>query len=195
MTRRMQGEGPPPAVPADSTLIEFPIVESSRRREGPRPELGWMIFEVNEDYLRQKTMPRLVKDYLQLDHEAGNDASVSWASVSWANSPRPVVFSTRPNEPSVAAGADLTADMFSLDGGGFGARRQRPPGGLGDSVPHLVAHPRWSIAFRHRGGSLDAVVSRTRIRNLLASLLLIALLGGAAWEPRLSFPQTLEPGE
>ena len=44
-----------------------------------------------------------------------------------------------------------------------------------------MAHPRWSIAFRHRGGSLDAVVSRTRIRNLLASLLLIALLGGAAW--------------
>ncbi len=177
MTRRVQGEGPPPAVPPDSTLIEFPIVENSRRREGPRPELGWMIFEVNEDYLRHKTMPRLVKEYLQLDHEAGYDTSVSWASVSWANSPRPVVFSTRPNDPSVAAGADLTAGMFSLDGGGFGARRPRPPVGLGNSA----SHPRWSIAFRHRDGSLDTVVSRTRTRNLLASVLLIALLGGAAW--------------
>jgi len=40
---------------------------------------------------------------------------------------------------------------------------------------------RWMIAVRHRAGSLDVAVARVRTRNLIASLVLVALLGGTAW--------------
>ena len=67
---RVQGTGRPPSIPLDSTLLEFPVFEDSDRREGSMQEAEWMIFEVNEDYLRSQTLPHLVAEYLN----AGGDA-------------------------------------------------------------------------------------------------------------------------
>jgi signal transduction histidine kinase len=169
MTSRMQGTGPPPSVPLDSTLIEFPVFDNSRRRDDPRPELEWMIFEVSEDHLRNKTLPHLVKEYLSSGDEAVYDVSVSWADPR-----RSVIFSTRTDKSGVAPGADLTTGIFLSDIPGLADRHQRRSGREG-------ARPRWTLAVRHREGSLDAAVSRTRTRNLATSLVLIGLLGGAAW--------------
>lgn len=74
-------------------------------------------------------------------------------SVTRRGKPEAVLFSTRPDGASVLAGAD---------------RRAALPRG-------------WMLAARHRSGSLEAAVSRTRTRNLLTALLFTALLAGTAW--------------
>ncbi len=127
-----------------------------------------MIFEPSQDYMRSKWLPNLVAEYLNAGGDATYDASVSWATARGG-----VIFSTRADKSSVAPGADATAGIFSFPGGGLPGRRH---GRRGDE-----AQTRWMIAVRHRAGSLDAAVSSARTRNLATSLVLIGLLGGAAW--------------
>ena len=128
-----------------------------------------MILDLNEDYLRGKLLPRLVTEYLNPGGDAVYDVSVSWAAPNG-----PVIFSTRSDRSSVAAGADAAAGVFSIDTGGSPGRGR---GRFGDE-----AHSsRWTIAVRHRAGSLDIAVARARTRNLFASLVLVGLLGGTAW--------------
>src|SRR5207253_1565784 len=94
-------------------------------------------------------------------------------SVAWVDAQRQLVVSTRADRSSVERGADVTKGIFSRDLGlAAGGRRRRP---RDEASP-----PRWTIAVRHREGSLEAVVSRSRTRNLFISLVLIGMLGGAA---------------
>ena len=169
MTARMQGPGPPPLAPRDSTLIEVPVFNNSEGRRGGREALEWMIFEVSEPYLRAETLPRLVKEYLN----PGNDSNYE-ASVNWADPRRPLVFSSRYDNSSVVPGADFTKDIFSIHLSDSSGRNRRQ---FREEEPEA----RWTLSVRHSKGSLDAAVSRTRTRNLVTSLILIGLLGGAAW--------------
>ena len=166
MTARMKGVGRPPNTSLDSATIELPVFADPGDRGS---ELEWMILDLDEDYLRSKLLPRLVTEYLNPSGDAVYDVSVSW------NGPHgPVMFSTRSDRSSVAAGADATAGMFSVD---MGASPGRGRGRFRDE-----AHSsRWTVAVRHRAGSLDIAVARARTRNLVASLALVGLLGGAAW--------------
>ncbi len=167
MTARSNGVRSPPAVPAHSTLIEMPVFESLRHRGDPGPELEWMIFDISEEYIGGKTLPRFVTEYLNRGSESVYDASVSWAA-----SPGGVVFSTRPDTSSVAARADATIGIFPT--------KFLPPTGRRGQSRDGESTPRWILSARHHAGSLDAVVNRVRTRNLLISLVLIALLGGTA---------------
>jgi signal transduction histidine kinase len=165
MTARMNGAGRPPNVPPGLNIIEIPIFDP----RAPGSELEWMIFELNDDYLRSKLMPRLVAEYLNPGRDPVYDASVSWASPGGG-----VIFSTRSDGASVASEADATAGILSAEMDVLPARGR----GRGRDDRRL---PRWMIAVRHREGSLDAAVSRARNRNLIASLVLVGLLGGTAW--------------
>jgi signal transduction histidine kinase len=166
MTAHINGSGRPPNAPPDSNLIETPVFGDSV--PSGFPELEWMIFELNPDHVRTKLLPDLVAEYLNPGSEAVYDVSVSLA-----DAPGQVIFSTRGDGSSVASGADSTAGMFSADVGapprGAGRFRSGPP------------PSRWIIAARHRDGSLDAAVASARRRNLAASLILVGLLGGTAW--------------
>ena len=125
-----------------------------------------MVVEMNENYIRNKVLPRLVSEYL---NPLEQDYDVS---VSPANAEEDVIFSTRKDAKAVAANADATAGLLSVDiGGGRGRGRGRDQG----------RGTRWVIAVRHRAGSLEAAVTAARGKNLIASLLLVGLLGGAAW--------------
>ncbi|MDQ6760466.1 MAG: HAMP domain-containing histidine kinase, partial [Acidobacteriota bacterium] len=167
MTGRMRGAGPP-SVPPNSTLIEFPVFDNSGARDNPRPEVEWMIFEVSQEHLENKTLPRLIKQYL------GGAESAYDVSVSWADASRSIIFSTRADKSSVAVGADLATGIFSTDNAGLADRFQRRTGRAG-------ARARWTLAVRHREGSLDAAVARARTRNSLTSFVLVGVLGAAAW--------------
>ena len=82
-----------------------------------------------------------------------------------------VIFSTRSDQASVAAGADATAGIFSAE---MGSSPGRGRGRFRDEA----RSSRWTIAVRHRAGSLDIAVAHARTRNLVASLVLV---GAARW--------------
>ena len=163
MKRHLTGFAPPPDANPDSNLILMPVFAGESR-----PELGWMIFEINEDYVRGTLVPRVVAEYLrpiQPDYDV---------SVNRARREGPAIFSTRSDGASVASGADVTAGLLSLELAGANGRG---PGRPGDDAGRY----RWTIAVRHSAGSLEAAVATARRRNLLVSWILIALLGGMAW--------------
>jgi signal transduction histidine kinase len=162
MAARVKDSGRAPNTRPDSNLIQAPVFAAAG------PELGWMIFEIDEGYIRGRVLPRLVSEYLN-PIEADYDVSISRTGRDVQ-----VLFSTREDHASVTAGADATAGLFlsQVVGPGGPARGRRPDDG-GPS--------RWIIAVRHRTGSLDAAVAGARRRNLFASLILVALLGGTAW--------------
>jgi signal transduction histidine kinase len=163
MSARSAGSGRPPSARPDSSLIEQPVFDASGS------ELEWMIFDLNEGTLQTKVIPRMVAEYLNPGGEMVYDVSVSWSGPGDR-----IVYSTRADGSSVASQADAAAGMFSAD-----LAIASPKGrGRFREERHL---PRWTIAVRHRSGSLDAAVARARTRNLIASLLLVGLLGGAAW--------------
>ncbi len=169
MIARLQGQGRPPTSPPDSTTIEIPIFAQSTGAGASASEIEWMIFDLNQNYLRAGVLPRLVAEYLNPGGDAVYDVSVTSVGPG-----RQVIFSTRSDGASVAAQADSAAFLFSTAMGtaaGRGRGRGREDG----------RSSRWSIAVRHREGSLDAAVARARGRNLVASLLLVGLLGGTAW--------------
>ena len=165
MAGRLKGFGHPPSARPDSSLVEMPIFGPSGS------ELGWMIFELNEEYISGKMLPRLLAAYLN-PVESEYDLSVSRSVPNGQ-----VIFSTRSDHASVAKGADATAGLFSSEVGGPGAGRR---GGRGRSRNEAEVN-RWTAAVRHRSGSLEAAVATARRKNLLASWLLVALLGGTAW--------------
>jgi len=166
MAARMNNAGRPPNVPSGSLTIQLPVFADPGNRSS---ELEWMIFDLNEEFLSAKVLPRLVAEYLNPGGEAVYDASVSSSVAGGA-----VIFSTRKDHSGVDAGADARAGIFS---GEMGASAGRGRGRFHDEG----RDSRWTIAVRHRAGSLDAAVARARMRNLLASLLLVGLLAGTAW--------------
>jgi hypothetical protein len=162
MTGRLKGLGRPPSTRPDSNLIQAPIFAATG------PELGWMIFELNEDYVRGRLLPELVAEYL---NPLKPDYDVS---VNRAGPGEQVIFSTRGDHGSATAGADATAGLFLSQVVGPGGRargRFNEEGGMF----------RWTIAVRHRSGSLDAEIATARRRNLFASLILVGLLAVTAW--------------
>lgn len=165
MAARLTGSGRPPNARPDSNVIELPVFADASGTS----EMEWMIFDLNDDYVRTRIMPQMVDEYLNADGEAAYDVSVSRSG-----SAGQVVFSTRNDHSSVASEADASAGLFPTEmGGGTGRGR-----GRGRDERRFA---RWTIAVRHRAGSLDAAVARARRRNLFASLLLVGLLGGTAW--------------
>ena len=105
MTARSKGVGRPPNTPPDSSTIQLPVFADPVDRSS---ELEWMIFDLNEDYLRTKVFPRLVGEYLNPAGSADYDVSVS------SGGPHgPVIFSTRSDGASVLEGADAAGEDAS----------------------------------------------------------------------------------
>jgi hypothetical protein len=117
MSARMRDEGPPPATPLGSALIEIPVFVGRGGRGGPGPEREWMIFEGNLNRVRAVTMPRLVSTYL---NPAGAEALTF-------RYPGPVAASSglRARMAQTSRSAQ-TAPIFPLGVGAFGRARGRP---------------------------------------------------------------------
>jgi signal transduction histidine kinase len=161
MMGRLEGRGRPPNLNPDSNLLQIPIFAESG------PEIAWMIFELNKEYLRTRVLPRLVTEYLN-PAEANYDVSVSAGA--------DVIFSTRADHESVAAKADAAAGLLPFEIGTAGGRGHGHGRGRDQD-----RGTRWIVAVRHRDGSLEEAVASARRKNLITSLILVGLLGGAAW--------------
>ena len=126
MAARSKGVGAAAEYAADSATIQLPVFADPENRSS---ELEWMIFDLNEDYLRDKVLPRLVSEYLNPAGEAVYDVSVSPGGPHG-----PVIFSTRSDGSSVlqgadAAGRDVPSEMGAAGRAGAGGDSMR--GALG----------------------------------------------------------------
>jgi signal transduction histidine kinase len=201
--------GPPRDLPVDaraSTLMEIPRFAESGDRPGFRErvfrEEEWLIVELNENYLRETTLPALLKKYLEepngLNYDteltlgsaepaASSDASVPLLSVQFRITPTqrgpgremaPQRFGRRGSPP------DGFGPLPGRGRGEFRPPANRPfplPGPPPEFARAGFEAPRWRLYVRHRAGSLEALTARARNRNIMISggllLLILSIVG------------------
>lgn len=177
--------------PDDGLVFEIPVFAPAAQDNGlpiVRREIGWLIFAVNPEYLRDVLLPEEVQRYLGA---AGNlDYQVE--VVSKAGSRRMIYESEPGDNLDLSGAADASVSLYqpqvdllfrrpSLGGrmeGKHGHGRimisdRGAPAALDHGVLDrgLGRGPgpdagKWEMYVRHRAGSLEAVVWRTRLRNM-----------------------------
>ena len=169
---------------ADSQLFEIPLflMHPDGGPGGPfrRREAGWLIVELNSDYLREVTIPELVQRHIG---NAGGGLDYQVDVVSHGNSPA-VIYESSPNAAhEISNNADASVGLFDIQMDQLFPRPE-PPGGRG-GFSMFRASPdmgRWQMNVRHHAGSLEAVVSSARRRSMAvtgAILLLLVATAGA----------------
>jgi signal transduction histidine kinase len=176
------GRGPnlAPRGAQSDLLFETPIFTGPGPFAAPfmrREEIAWVIFELNLPHLRNVILPEVVERRLNaggaLDYEVEVVSRAAPASVVYLSDPAAV------NASSNSDGTVSLLDLRLFDGGrgGRGGRGRGMGGGAGAGLDN----GRWEMFVRHRAGSLEAVVSRARWRNLAVTagvlLLLVVTLG------------------
>ena len=172
-------------------LVELPVFEG--RGEQERRRIERIVLQVNREFVRSQLLPKLVREYLNPGPDPQFDVSVTAAGLD-----TDVVFSTRNDGKSVISGADLAVALLSAnmgternrpewergrerslawEGRGGGEPRGDPPGNPSAARSGVA---KWVLAIRHRDGSLEAAVSRSRKRNLSISFAMLGVLAGTA---------------
>lgn len=150
------------------------------RPPGPhRPELReleWLIVELDMDYVRSAVIPELMKRYL--GHGGTSDYE---ARITMAGQPSTEIFSnasSRVFDASVRL-FDPRVDLILRRAGyarGMGRMGGGGGGGPGRGREEANDRGRWLMSVRHVSGSLEAVVDRGRLRNILLMTTIIGLL-------------------
>lgn len=159
MIERLAG-GPPPGGFEDSLLVEFP------RFGGPgQRERDWLILQLNLKYLTESLMPELLRRYLTFAFALDAEIRTIRGEI--------VLRWPKADRGSIAGEPDARVRFLELRSG---------PGGFGGPGPGgSSGRGRWELLVRSREGSLDALVAKTRWRNLAVSgailLLLISTVG------------------
>ncbi|BCU78541.1 hypothetical protein llg_32560 [Luteolibacter sp. LG18] len=174
---RKSAGGSPPYQDSTGLIIEFPIRGAGigpGPRGGPPPdddfgigldpepgppvELAWMIFEIDQDYLKNTWLPELVRTYLNPGEQVLRNARVENGDLT--------LFSN--GGSSGKTHGEIRVPM-NLQGRAAGVRADHPVSGA------------WSLVVAERPGELDRVVSASRARNLALAVvlnLLILVAGG-----------------
>jgi signal transduction histidine kinase len=165
-----------PAEIDEGFLIELP--RRGRFEPGQRADPEWLIFEVNSSYLHDTLLPELLSRHL------GASSSDYQVEIVSRHDPARVIY----RFPEAAAqpiglNADASVPLFDVAWDQI-FRRNGPPGFREFMRARPAPGPagRWQLSIRHRSGSVDAVVARTRLRNLgvTAAILLLMLATVAA---------------
>jgi signal transduction histidine kinase len=178
-----------PAAGGDGALIEIPVFGMPRGGgpRGPfgRGEFGWAIIELNLQYVREVVFPEVLQSHLGT---GGTDYQVE---VVTRTNPPAVIYQSDPDgAANLAQTADASVGLFEPHyeqifwrWRGRGMRdRDREPERMEPPRGPSPGPGRWEMYVRHRAGSLEAVVSRARWRNLAvtAGVLLLMLASIAA---------------
>lgn len=171
--------GPPR--PSNTNTIEMPLFGFGRiSREPP----GWLLLQLDLDYLRRDMIPGLVSRYLN----EGRELALQTEIVS-SRDPSAVIFRSSEGKDVDRRAADASVNLLE-----FGVRPDwRPFGGLPEQHAAGAERPRallrgpepqgrWRINVRYRPGSLECVITRARWDNaaISAGLLVLILATGAA---------------
>ncbi|MDE3166807.1 MAG: HAMP domain-containing histidine kinase, partial [Acidobacteriota bacterium] len=146
-------------------------------RGGPRRGTAWMVFDLNRKYVMESALPDLLQRHL------GAAARQEYLfAVTLHDAPSQTLYTSDPAPASsVAANADAEADLLAIS-----PDMLRPRGrggrGFGPDGFRMAGSGRWELWVRHRAGSLETVVERTRQRNLAVTggVLLLILASAAA---------------
>lgn len=168
--------GPPPEL---GYVVEIPHILRGPGIPGlpplarPRREIAWLIVELNSAYVRDKMLPEFISRYL------GANGGLPY-KVEVINRAKERIY---PAEGApLGSMVDASIDVFEVRFDQL-FRRQGPPGiregGRGRGLRGDGG--RWEMRVRHQEGSLQAVVDRTRVRNLAVTagilLLMLATVG------------------
>lgn len=166
---RLSSGGPPELSDRSGEFLEFPIFGGRGGGDRGRGERGWLLVQLDLEYLRTSWMPELVRSHIGPSGEQPCDVTLTEAASGR------VLFSTRTG--SGTAGEAIFGARVHRDGQATGPSADRLPGrrvGMDGGL--------WSLEIHQRPGALEALVSRSRWRNLgLASLVnLLILAAGTA---------------
>lgn len=183
----------------DASISAAPLWMPGPPEGGPfdQIEMAWLIVELDPNYIGGVMIPEEVRGHL------GAAGSLDYqVAVLTRATPQAVVYESDPGQwRRIAEGADARVSLLEPQlnlwfrgvgpgrgpgrgmgpgrGPGFGmgpGRRPGPPG-RPDSGRGPRAEPAmWDLFVRHRAGSLEAVVSKTRRRNLAVTAGVLLLL-------------------
>ena len=166
----------PPLGPGQEEGLAFavPLFGLPQPGRGPgrfdRRQMGWAIYELNLPFLRETALPELLQRHLG----SGGNLEYQVEIVTRAN-PRTVIYQSDPAQSSPVTNApDATVNLFEMQyeqvfrpwGSARGRERGPGPPGPGPGGGPRLEMGRWQMYVRHRAGSLEAVVSRARWKNL-----------------------------
>jgi signal transduction histidine kinase len=155
---RAQGGHPNPGGLDSSNVLEIP-----RFGPPPRAEQDWLVVELNLDTIRTAILPNLLASYL---------GPIGYrVEVFVRGDPSKVIYRSG-NGRRIGKDADGSVRLFNVR---FPGRREpggRPPFG----PPPPDGNGRWQLVVQSEAGSLDALVERTRRRNLAISAGVLAML-------------------
>lgn len=170
--------------------LQPPQARGQRRDWRASPVAGFTVIEFDAAAIRERVMPALIDRHFDAGH--ASDFVVSVLDVASGEHVAGAL-------AQAEFGIDASADLFALRLGEAGSdlaqslamrraarppepsqqgrapqRRSRPALGGGDEPG------RWRALVHHRSGSIEAVVTRTRTRNLAIGFGTLALLGASA---------------
>jgi signal transduction histidine kinase len=160
--------GPPP--PEEALLFE--VARFGRSAAEPRPNLSWLVFELDEPYLRDVLIAEHLRRYL------GQSAPDFQIEISYRSDPGRVFYRNGPQP--LAGKPDAETALLELQYDRL--FRRLGPQGMREPPRARIAGAEFGRLFvrvRHRAGSLDAVVARTRRLNLAVTFSVLVLMGAA----------------
>jgi len=186
----------------DASISATPLPMPGPPDDGPfgPGEMAWLIVELDTRYIGEVMLPEVVRRHLgpvgSLDYQV---------AVLTRTDPPAMVYQSDPGQgQSIAASADARVGLFEPQlnssfrgsgpgrgpgrgmgpgrGPGFGmgsGRGPGPPGGPEPGRGPRAGPAMWDVFVRHRAGSLEAVVSKTRRRNLAVTAGVLLLMAAA----------------
>jgi signal transduction histidine kinase len=178
----------------EDAIFERPLFAEQTEGATPRRSSGdfarwpslWLIVEINRVYVRDTLLPEVLQRHLGTGGSLDYDVEV----VSRTH-PADVIFRSDRALGDIRATADGSVNLFDVSrtySSGPGGPGGLPPEfsrgsdfGPGRGLPPDIG--RWQMFVRHKGGSLAAVVAKTRWQNLgvTGAVLVFMLATVGAW--------------
>jgi signal transduction histidine kinase len=166
----------PPGPPGPPPGMGPPLNEGKKGHAPGRPfgrrEMGWLLLELDPEYLGKTVLPEVVDRHLETSEYDVQVIRSRQGTTVWESSPKSKQLAASPD-----AWIGLLDVRFSPWGEGGRGRGGRN-GGRGPG--RGPAPGRWTLYVRHQAGSLDAVVTQTRWKNFAVTggvlLLLMATI-------------------
>ncbi len=181
---RLEGMPMPPMADGDGLLFETPLFAPGpppEGRHGPgrgfgKRENGWVLFELDPDGIRDAVLPEVVERHLDTNEYDVEVVRPRASTAVWASSA---------NAKGIAECADASIGLMEMRLSPFMEPGRGGRGGRGRGPGGPPGAGRWTLYARHRAGSLEAMVERTRWKNLGVTggvLLLLVATIGALWQ-------------